>query len=129
MFLKNYTFEISNKNRFFENSRPPSPLKFQSHILITSESWFCKKFVQVLSNLGIKIQWINVLTLLNSKKKKLSVLGWFVIWKSLISNFVFYDFLMRYSIQCIGCDIICIMFNILTYIMYIYHVQCITLSN
>ena len=28
MFLKNYTFEISTKkNRFFENSRPPSPLK------------------------------------------------------------------------------------------------------
>ena len=29
MFLKNYTFEISKKkkNRFFENSRPPSPLK------------------------------------------------------------------------------------------------------
>ena len=27
MFLKNYFRNIKKKNRFFENSRPPSPLK------------------------------------------------------------------------------------------------------
>ena len=51
MFLKNYTFEIwkKKKNRFFENSKPPSPLNKNSH-------WNQKR-VWWSSWIRIKLKW------------------------------------------------------------------------